>query len=138
MTPMKNRFSLRMMKRSAARSRSPKRRKFHYFSFGYVPTGHRLQDVIRRLKGAPNVLKRLQAKDLLKIVAPEEGKRILDFGCGGGFFTYEFGRYGAHAIGVDIIPLPKSIRIGKGRVEFVTVSSEASLPFPENFFDTVL
>lgn len=137
MTPIKNRFFLRMMNRSVARSRSPKRGRFHYFSFGYVPAGHALQDVIRRFKGAPNLLKRLQAKDLLRFVAPEEEKRILDFGCGSGFFTYEFGRYGAHAIGLDIIPLPKSIKIGKGRVEFVTVSSEASLPFPDNFFDTV-
>jgi len=137
MTPIKNRFFLRMMKRSVARSRSQKRGKFHYLSFGYVPTGHALQDVIGRFKGAPNLLKRLQGKELLSYVAPEEEKRILDFGCGSGFFTYEFGRYGAHAIGLDIIPLPKSIKIGKGRVEFVTASSEASLPFPENFFDTV-
>jgi anaerobic magnesium-protoporphyrin IX monomethyl ester cyclase len=136
--PIKNRLSLRMLKRSAARPRSPGRRRFHYLSFGFIPTGHTMQDVIGRFKGAPNLLKRLQGKELLSYVTPEEGKRILDFGCGGGFFTYEFGRYGAHTIGLDIIPLPKSLKVGKSRVDFLTVSPEAPLPFPENFFDRVL
>jgi ubiquinone/menaquinone biosynthesis C-methylase UbiE len=73
----------------------------------------------------------------MDIMTPKEGDRILDFGCGSGFFTFEFARRGAHAVGLDIINLPEHVVTSKGRVDFVRVSQDSSIPFPENSFDKV-
>jgi 2-polyprenyl-3-methyl-5-hydroxy-6-metoxy-1,4-benzoquinol methylase len=110
---------------------------FNFLSFGYIPTGHYKQDLIGKLRGVPNMLKRLQARKIMDIVTPKEGERILDFGCGGGFFTFEFARRGAHAVGLDIIELPPHVATLKGSFNFVRVSKDSAIPFPESFFNKV-
>ena len=90
-----------------------------------------------RFIGFPNLHKRLQAKEILEFIIPHKGERILDFGCGGGFFAYEFARRGAHAVGLDVVPLPNSRETANGRVDFVKVEPDVPIPFQESFFDTV-
>lgn len=42
--------------------------------------------------------------NILRILAPEKGKRFLDLACGQGFFTHALAAKGAHITGVDISP----------------------------------
>ena len=111
---------------------------FNYFSFGYIPTGRTWPDLRGRFRGVPNLLKRLQARQVMEILAPRPGEKILDFGCGGGFFTYEFARAGASAWGVDIATLPhRSLKAGSGEARYLSVPPNQPLPFEEGTFDTV-
>lgn len=112
---------------------------FNYLSFGFIPTGNRYSDILGRLRGAPNLLKRLQAKRVLEILSPRPGERILDFGCGAGFFTIECARRGANATGADIVIFPRrQVATGNGQASFVTVERSEPLQFPDASFDKVL
>ncbi len=42
--------------------------------------------------------------NILRIMAPEKGQRILDLACGQGFFTHALASKGPHMTGVDISP----------------------------------
>ncbi len=112
---------------------------FNYLSFGFIPTGRPWQDFVGSLRGAPNLMKRLQARRLLERLAPRPGERILDFGCGAGFFTVECARRGADATGVDLVHFPKrQISTSAGEARFVTVGRGEPLPFPDGAFDKIL
>jgi SAM-dependent methyltransferase len=118
---------------------APDRDMFNYLSFGFIPTGRPWPDFVGSLRGAPNLLKRLQARRLLELLAPRPGERILDFGCGAGFFTVECARRGADATGVDIRDFPlRQISTSAGQARFVTVKRGEPLPFPDGAFDKVL
>src|SRR6476646_6118715 len=41
------------------------------------------------------------AADLLPVLDPKQGERIVDLGCGTGHLTAEIARTGAHVIGID-------------------------------------
>ena len=109
---------------------------FNYLSFGYIPSGDKMQDVIGRFRGHPNLAKRLQAKKIMDVIKVKGGDRILDFGCGLGFFTYEFSKRGADSYGVDLITFPNHYLVGK-RFHFFTVKPDSNLPFGDSFFDKV-
>ena len=111
---------------------------FNYISFGYIPTGCFWRDLMDRCIGARNLIKRLQARTILSLVAPKAGDRILDFGCGSGFFAFEFSKRGAHAVGYDIIELPNKVRAEEGKIEFVKAGRGDPIPFPENYFHKIL
>jgi ubiquinone/menaquinone biosynthesis C-methylase UbiE len=42
--------------------------------------------------------------NILRVLSPKKGETVLDLACGQGFFTREFSRSGARAIGADISP----------------------------------
>ena len=42
--------------------------------------------------------------NLVRIIAPDKGKKLLDLACGQGFFTHALSAKGAHVTGVDISP----------------------------------
>lgn len=112
---------------------------FNYLSFGFVPTGSVWSDLLGGLRGAPNLLKRLQARRVLEILTPLPGERILDFGCGAGFFTIECARRGANVTGVDIVNFPRQpFSTPGGQARFATVKRNERLPFPDASFDKVL
>src|SRR3989338_4699980 len=51
-----------------------------------------------------NYQKDLILPNLLRLVAPQKGDKILDLACGQGFFSREFWKKGADVIGLDISP----------------------------------
>lgn len=111
-----------------------------YFSFGYLPSGSLRSDWKGRLFGAPNLLKRLQAPEILAALDIQPTDRVLDLGCGSGYITVEMAKLAAEAIGIDVNPFVRTIQVPIGlmeRLSFECVSG-TSLPFPDGHFDRVL
>jgi ubiquinone/menaquinone biosynthesis C-methylase UbiE len=111
----------------------------NYWSFGYLPIGS-IRDTGRKLFGHGNLLKRLQAKDIMKALNIQPEDLLLDFGCGNGYMTVEMAKLAKKAYGIDIVDYIKTIQIPeslKGRLEFIKTSG-TTLPFQDNFFDKIL
>jgi SAM-dependent methyltransferase len=109
------------------------------WGFGSLPDDRAGQGLIARLRGVPNLIKRLQGRTIIRHVAPAPGERVLDFGCGAGFLAVECARAGAEATGVDIARFSKSeYRFGAGRLEFVTIQPGQRLPFEDDTFDKAI
>jgi SAM-dependent methyltransferase len=111
-----------------------------YFSFGYLPSGNLRADIVGRLFGVSNLLKRLQAMDILRAMDVQSSDSVLDFGCGSGYITVELAKLARKAIGVDIndyietVPVPAPLA---GRLEYKQCSG-VSLPYEDGTFDRIL
>lgn len=93
-----------------------------------------------RLFGVPNLLKRLQAKEILSALDLHPGHRALDFGCGSGYMTVEMSKLASEAIGIDVNPYVATIRIPPSlanRLRFQQATG-LRLPFPDHHFDRIL
>jgi ubiquinone/menaquinone biosynthesis C-methylase UbiE len=109
-------------------------------NFGYLPRGSFRADVMERLFGEPNLLKRLQAGAIMDALAIKPGETALDFGCASGYMTVELARAGAIATGIDVNPYVATIKVPDdlaGRLSFQQASG-AALPFADNAFDVIL
>lgn len=111
-----------------------------YFSFGYIPIGAIRTDLNARFLGIPILLKRLQAFDVMRALDLLPSERVLDFGCGGGYFTVEMAKLTREAVGIDVNPYLDSIIVPpmlQGRLRYVVTEGQG-LPFPDGYFDKVL
>src|SRR5262245_58480393 len=74
-----------------------------------------------------------KARGLLQWLAPREGERILDLGCGTGQLSAEIAASGARVVGVDRSP----DMVGEARKKFPALQFEVldarALPFQEEF-----
>jgi ubiquinone/menaquinone biosynthesis C-methylase UbiE len=114
--------------------------KVKYHSFGFIPSGNFRSDLFGKLFGFPNLLKRLQANDIMRALAIQPQDIVLDFGCGAGFFTVEMAKLAQKAYGIDIIPYILQIKIPPtlaDRLEYIQAPG-TSLPFEDHHFDRVL
>ncbi|MCX8159587.1 MAG: methyltransferase domain-containing protein [Candidatus Saccharicenans sp.] len=71
---------------------------------------------------------------------PRPGEKILDVGCGDGFYTERIASKGAEAVGIDI--RQKALNKARNRssspkLNFMEMNAE-ELDFPENYFDKVI
>jgi len=110
-----------------------------YGNFGYIPSGYFLRDLYGWLFGINNLIKRLQARDLINALDPDAQQTILDIGCGKGHFTVEIAKKSKRTVGADIAEGTKMIHVPKSltnRLEFIQVAG-VSLPFETNTFDKV-
>jgi ubiquinone/menaquinone biosynthesis C-methylase UbiE len=115
-------------------------RKVSYLNFGYIPSNKFWKDLKRRFTGIPNLLKRLQTRDIMDTLALRPGETVLDFGCGSGYMTMEIAKIAGKAFGIDISPGIEKINIPiflKDKLEYIGVSGE-SLPFDACKFDVIL
>lgn len=115
-------------------------RRISYRNFGYLPGGSFKKNTKLRLFGIPNFLKRLQARDIITALELKPDETVLDFGCGSGYITVELAKISKTAVGIDINPNLKRIRVPrnlKDKLKFVNVSGE-QLPFPDGYFDVLL
>ncbi|HVU80135.1 MAG TPA: class I SAM-dependent methyltransferase [Candidatus Paceibacterota bacterium] len=77
--------------------------------------------------------------NLIRVLAPEKGERILDLACGEGFFSRELAKAGADVTGADIAPelVAKAKEAGQGPRYVVAPANDLS--FAKNGeFDAVL
>lgn len=111
-----------------------------YARFGYNPGKGIKKDLPAAFLGEKNLLKRLQAKDLMQAMAIAPTDQVLDIGCGSGMFTVEMAKQAQHATGMDLqrevlqIPVHPSL---KEKLSFVQADA-TNTPFADNTFDVVL
>lgn len=111
----------------------------NYRTFGYIKEGRR-SDAYRRLFGYPNLMKRLQARDIMEALALDANDRALDLGCAYGMFTIEMARVAREAVGVDVATPGAASAIPEelsSKLRFLTTDGR-SLPFDDGYFDVVL
>lgn len=91
------------------------------------------------LEGGDTYHAKVVAPNLMRLVAPREGKRILEIGCGEGYFTRLFAEAGATVTGADIAPeLIEAAQAREGRVEYHVAAAE-QLDFAQRgSFDTIV
>ncbi len=106
---------------------------------GYVPQKKLWKDILLRILGNPNLIKRLQMPDIFAAMALQPDEIALDFGCGNGYMTYEMAHRCRKAYGIDVIDISKNIipRSLSGKLEFF-VSRGEQTPFAEDTFDVIL
>jgi SAM-dependent methyltransferase len=84
---------------------------------------------------ALNPGRRVEIAALMRRLVPTPGDRIIDIGCGDGYWTNYFGRHATSVVGIDpyLHDLTKAARYGRPGSRFCLATSEA-LPFPEGAF----
>jgi len=89
------------------------------------------------LKDPDTYQKKVILPNLLRILDIKKGERILDLGCGQGFFSEEFAKLGGNVFGIDISP--ELIKIAKARntknVAYDVSAGDTNLSFKDGFFD---
>lgn len=76
--------------------------------------------------------------NLIRLMEIKQNEKILDAGCGTGFFVAEFSKAGAKVIGIDIgEELIAIARTNAPKAEFKTASAE-ELPFEKESFDKIV
>jgi len=111
-----------------------------YYRFGYIPNPSIKYDILGRLFGHKNIIKRLQAKDIMNALNIQSNEVVLDFGCGAGYFTIEMAKLAQKAYGIDVLPSIENIIIPQSlenKLKYICTKGE-QLPFEDNFFDKVL
>lgn len=73
---------------------------------------------------------------ILKLSRQKKGKKLLDAGCGIGYFITMARKLGLKAEGIDISS--EAVKIAKKRREKVTLGDLRKMPFKNNSFDIVL
>ena len=72
-------------------------------------------------------------EDLIKLLSPRRGERILDLGCGTGHLTSEIAAAGAYAIGIDsAASMIEQARTNYPAIDFQVANAEA-FSFPDPF-----
>jgi len=98
----------------------------------------------KRFSRGGRLIDRREKQAVLDGIGPVEGKRVLEIACGTGRFTVMLAERGADIVGLDI----SSAMLQQGRakarnagvsdhIEFMR-GDAARLPFPDDYFDTVL
>lgn len=81
---------------------------------------------------------RSRINNILKLIGDIVGKRVLDWGCGGGYFCNEFSNIGASVIGVDYSKFAISFAKERyPRIDFRQTSNYLLSDFPKDYFDVV-
>jgi len=111
----------------------------NYRNFGYIPTGKIKRDIVGKLFGFKNLYKRLQAKDTINFMDIKNDERILDYGCGAGYFSIEFAKIAKSVVAIDISDFITKIKVPKSLKEKLTFTlvNDVKLPFEDSSFDII-
>ena len=104
-----------------------------FFYFGFFKTKLNIKNIL----GYNNTLKRIQAPYLFEFLKPKKEEKILDFGCGAGFFTSEIKKKGADTYAIDVID--NCICFDENsKIHYQKIRNINDISFPNNFFDKIL
>ncbi len=109
-------------------------------SFGYIPSNIWWKDILRKIIGWPNLIKRIQAFDIIRVLNLTGEDVALDFGCGEGALTFEMAKRCRYTVGIDTIKSLEKIKIPQkfaGKMKFI-VADGRHLPFSDSYFDVIL
>lgn len=113
----------------------------NYRNFGYLPRPNNFAyNLYASLFGNPNIIKRLQAPDIMSALQLSKNDTVLDFGCASGFFTVEIAKGAKMTHGIDIDPLVKGHVVPPtlaNKLEFLHADGR-TLPFENGKFDKIL
>lgn len=77
-------------------------------------------------------------EELIALLTPQPGERILDLGCGTGSLTHKITSYGAFALGIDSSPeMIEQARHSYPDLQFVVARGEEFRVSPEERFDAI-
>lgn len=109
-------------------------------NFGYIPSYSLIENLFGRLFGVPNLLKRLQADKIMRVLSILDGEFVLDYGCGSGYFSAEFSSLTKNVYAFDIMKhiTHHSLSVNRG-VKFAYLQNDGGHPTPyqDEFFDKV-
>ena len=108
-------------------------------NFGYAPHKNRSVNIITKIFGWIQIVRRMQAPVVIKMLDLHKGDLFLDLGCDGGNFVYEMSKR-CKSIGVDINPNVKKMAFAQRlqpNLNFM-IADGFNLPFRDNCFDEVL
>ncbi|MCR4410070.1 MAG: class I SAM-dependent methyltransferase [Candidatus Saccharicenans sp.] len=101
----------------------------------------KFKSLLARLSGFHHNFRRIEeCSTLMRWLDPRPGEKILDVGCGDGFYTERIARKGAETTGIDI--RKKALARARNRcsslkLRFIEMDAE-ELDLPENHFDKVI
>jgi ubiquinone/menaquinone biosynthesis C-methylase UbiE len=99
-----------------------------------------LQDLFYRQLTHLNLRRWEECVTLIEWLAPASGERILDIGCGDGWWDHRIAAKGAHVVGVDINERALAVAAKRNKTpltEFHSANAEA-LPFPDGSFNKAI
>ena len=108
-------------------------------NFGYLPNRKLKVNIITKIFGWMNSLRRMQAPVVTKMLDLHKENLFLDLGCGGGNFIYEMSKR-CKSVGVDINLNIKNLAFAQknqANLNFM-MADGFNLPFKENSFDAIL
>ena len=107
-------------------------------TFGYIPHKTPWKNAISKILGNPNMMRRIQAPVIMKMVKPQKDDIVLDAGCGGGFFTYEIAKI-CRCIGIDW-NISENLSYAMRRLPSVAYMNAdvQKMPFKGGTFDKIL
>lgn len=107
--------------------------------FGYVPNSTGWKNLAMKILGYPNMVRRIQAPLLMKMLAPHHDEIILDVGCGSGFFTYEIAARCRRCIGMDLNVGQRLLKAVKQRSTAAYLKGNVeTMPLASAAFDKLL
>ena len=107
-------------------------------SFGYIPHKTPLKNAILKMLGNPNMMRRIQAPVIMRMLNPEKEDIVLDAGCGGGFFSYEIAKI-CKCTGIDWnISRNLSYAMCKLPAASYMKANVQNMPFKDRTFDKIL
>ncbi|MBN4072157.1 methyltransferase domain-containing protein [Flavobacteriales bacterium AH-315-E23] len=112
----------------------------NYRNFGFIPGNGLLRDLYGKLFGYRNLYKRLQARDMMRVLDVQPDETVLDIGCGRGYITIEIAKQAKSAFGVDVDKVITEITVPdllKKKLKYVLINPGEPLPFDDNAVDKV-
>jgi ubiquinone/menaquinone biosynthesis C-methylase UbiE len=106
--------------------------------FGYIPHKTPWKNAISKILGNPNMMRRIQASAIMRMLNPRGNDVVLDAGCGGGFFTYEIAKI-CRCIGIDW-NISENLSYAMRRLPSVAYMNAdvQKMPFEDGTFDKIL
>ena len=107
-------------------------------TFGYIPHKTPWKNAISKILGNPNMMRRIQAPAIMRMLNPRGNDVVLDAGCGGGFFTYEIAKI-CRCIGIDW-NLSDNLSYAMPKLPSVSYmkADTQKMPFKDEKFDKIL